>query len=160
VGPTGTAPRGWGAGVILALLTLVQAQGGQITVQPAGGQGLDVYADGVLVAPIRLAANGVIMADNVVSNASGLLLSGLHTTDPLAATFATNEYVNVTLPAPRDTNAEPVVQFHLTLGSFNTNRWLVRALIGLARYHHNASVLTGDRRGGGRCPSCGLARRS
>src|ERR1039458_1541562 len=84
------AAGGRSAGFILGLLALVQAQGGQITVQPAGNQGFDVYANGVLVAPIRLAANGAIVADNVVSNITGLLLSGLRTTDPLAITFSTD----------------------------------------------------------------------
>src|SRR5512141_1118913 len=127
---------GWvSSGFILGLLTLVQVQGGQITVQPAGNQGFDVYADGVLVAPIRLAANGAIVADNVVSNATGLLLSGLRATDPLAITFATNDYVSVTLPTPGDTNAGPVVQFHLTLGNFNTNRWLALFPDGPAPFH-------------------------
>ena len=52
-----TAACGWGAAFLLGLLALVQAQGGQITVQPAGNQGFDVYANGVLVAPLqRLAA--------------------------------------------------------------------------------------------------------
>jgi hypothetical protein len=125
----------WGARFILGLLAMGQAQGGQITVQPAGNQGFDVYTDGVLVAPIRLAANGAIVADNLVSNAMGLLLSGLRTTDPLAVTFATNDYVSVTLPAPGDTNTEPVVQFHLTLGDFNTNRWLALFPGGAAPFH-------------------------
>ena len=124
-----------GAGFVLGLLTLVPAQGAQITVQPAGNQGFDVYANGVLVAPIRLAANGVIVADSVVTNASGVLLSGLRATDPLAVTFATNDYVSLTLPAPGDTNADPVVQFHLTLGNFNTNRWLALFPDGLAPFH-------------------------
>ena len=43
----------WGVGLILGLLTIVQAQAAQITVQAAGNQGFDVYAEGVLVAPIR-----------------------------------------------------------------------------------------------------------
>jgi hypothetical protein len=129
------AAGGRSAGFILGLLALVQAQGGQITVQPAGNQGFDVYANGVLVVPIRLAANGAIVADNVVSNTTGLLLSGLRTTDPLAITFSTNDYVSVTLPASGDTNMDPVVQFHLTLGNFNTNRWLALFPGGAAPFH-------------------------
>jgi hypothetical protein len=82
------------------LLALAQAHGGQFRVQPAGNRGFDVYANGVLLAPIRLAANGVIVADSVVSNATGLVLSGLRATDPLAITFATNDFVSVTLPTP------------------------------------------------------------
>src|ERR1035441_10419382 len=135
------AAGGRSAGFILGLLALVQAQGGQITVQPAGNQGFDVYANGVLVAPIRLAANGAIVADNVVSNTTGLLLSGLRTTDPLAVTFATNDFVSVTLPAPGNTNAGPVVQFHLTLGNFNTNRWLAMIPGGPAPFHFLVSPM-------------------
>src|ERR1039458_5149102 len=131
------AASGRSAGLILGLLALVQAQGGPITVQPAGNQGFDVYANGVLVAPIRLAVNGAIVADSVVSNATGILLSGLRTADPLAITFATNDYVSITLPAPEDTNAGPVVQFHLTLGSFNTNRWLALCPGGAAPFHRS-----------------------
>jgi len=130
-----TAACRWAARFLPFLLALVQAQGAQITVQPAGNLGFDVYADGLLVAPIRLAANGVIVADNVVSNASGVSLSGLRTTDSLAITFATNDYVSVTLPAPGDTNAGPVVQFHLTLKQFNTNRWLALFPDGPAPFH-------------------------
>ena len=126
---------GWCAGLVVSLLTLAQAQGGQVTVQPAGNLGFDVFADGVLVAPVRLAAMGAIVADNVESNAAGLLLSGLHTRDPLAVTFATNDYVRVTLPAPEDTNAGPVVQFHLTLEHFNTNHWLAMFPDGPAPFH-------------------------
>lgn len=87
------------------------------------------------MAPIRLAANGAIVADNVVSNTTDLLLSGLRTPDPLAITFATNDYVSVTLPASGDTNVGPVVQFHLTLGNFNTNRWLALFPGGAAPFH-------------------------
>ncbi|MDE3066986.1 MAG: hypothetical protein KGJ60_05475 [Verrucomicrobiota bacterium] len=131
----GAPPCGWRAGFILGLLALVPSLAAQITVQPAGNQGFDVYANGRLVAPIRLAANGAIMADNVVSNAAGLFFSGLHTSDPLAVTFATNDYVSITLPVPADTNADPVVRFHLTLEQFNTNRWLALFPDGPAPFH-------------------------
>lgn len=126
--------RGAGA-FILALLALAQAQAGLLSVQPAGNQGFDVYANGVLVAPIRLAANRAIVASKVVSNAAGLQFSGLHASDPLAVTFAANDFVSVTVPAPDDTNAEPVVQFQLTLGAFNTNRWLALFPDGPAPFH-------------------------
>src|SRR2546425_244749 len=100
-----------------------RAASAQFTVQPAGNAGVDVYADGVLVAPIRLAANGAIVADTAVSNASGVQLSGLRTSDPLAVSFGSNDFVSITLPDAGDTNAEPVVQFHLTVSHFSTNRW-------------------------------------
>ncbi len=108
-----------------------------LTVQPAGSEGFDVYADGVLVAPIRLAANGAILADTVVSNTTGISLSGLHTRDPLAVTFAADDFVSITVPA---TNNEPVgwqpeVRFKLTLTSFDTNRWLALFPDGPAPFH-------------------------
>ena len=92
---------GW---IILVLLALVSAQAGTISVLPVGNQGFDVLASGVLVAPIRLAGNGAIVADQVTSNATGLQFFALHASDSLAVTFATNAFVSVTLPAPGDTN--------------------------------------------------------
>jgi hypothetical protein len=62
-----------GAGFVLGLLVLARAQGAQLTVQPAGNLGFDLYANGGLVAPIRLAANGAIVADSVVSNATNFV---------------------------------------------------------------------------------------
>ena len=121
---------GW---VIVVVVALVSARGGTITVQPAGNQGFDLHMDGVLVARMRLAANAAIVADNVVSNGTGIFLSGLRSTDPLAVTFATNDFVSVTLPGP--TNAEPVVRFKLTVLAFNTNHWLAMFPDGAAPFH-------------------------
>ena len=98
-------------------------------------QGFDVYANGVLLAPIRLAAQGAIVANTVVTNANGLRLSGLQTKDPLAVIFSTNDFVSITLPPAGVTNWEPVVQFQLTLGNFNTNRWLAMFPEGAAPFH-------------------------
>jgi hypothetical protein len=99
-----------------------------LTLQPVGHEGFDVYADGVLAAPIRLAANGAMVADQVDTNASGIRLSALRAKDSLAVTFAPDDFVSITLPAPGATNPpvvwEPVVQFKLTLRTFNTNKWL------------------------------------
>src|ERR1700674_4060606 len=74
----------------LVLLTLLLgAQGAAVfTVQPVGGLGFDILADGKLVAPIRLAAEDAIQAGNVVTNATAISFSALHTKDPLAVTFA------------------------------------------------------------------------
>src|ERR1043165_7403687 len=84
-----------------------------ITASTAGNQGFDVYADGVLVAPVRLAANGAIVADQVETNASGVRLSGLHAIDTSAVTFAADDFVSVTLPSINSTNTpllwEPTV---------------------------------------------------
>src|SRR6266567_475303 len=39
-------------GLVFAMMAMGRALGAQVTVQPAGNVGFDVYADGVLVAPI------------------------------------------------------------------------------------------------------------
>ena len=122
-------------GLLLASFMPAHA-GPAFTVQPAGGLGFDVLADGVVMAPIRLAAGGAIVADTVTSNLEGLTLSGIHARDPLAVTFATNDFVTITLPSPGDTNATaPVIQFKLTVVSFNTNRWLALFPEGPAPFH-------------------------
>jgi hypothetical protein len=120
-------------GLIMGLM--IQAQAAPIfTVQVAGNTGFDVFADGVLTVPIRLAVNGAILASNIVTNATGVTLSGLHTSDPLAVTFAADDYVSITLST--STNApEPIVQFKLTLVNFNTNRWLALFPDGPAPFH-------------------------
>jgi hypothetical protein len=84
-----------------------------ITVAPSGHDGFDVYADGVLAAPIRLAANGAIVADTIQTNGSGLRLSGLRAKDSAAVTFAADDFISITVPAADSTNLawEPVVQF-------------------------------------------------
>jgi hypothetical protein len=119
----------FGASSALLLFATLNALHGSpvITALPAGNQGFDVYADGVLVAPIRLAANGAIVADQVQSNASGIHLSGLRAKDSAAVVFAANDFVNLTIP-PGSTNPadiwEPTIQFKLTIQSFNTTKWL------------------------------------
>jgi len=96
---------------------MLQAQAAPtFTVQAAGNTGFNVLADGVLSAPIRLAANGAILANSVVTNATGVTLSGLHTSDPLAVTFAADDFVSITLST--STNApEPIVQFKASTAS-------------------------------------------
>ncbi len=126
-----------GAGLWHCLIAaaMLQAHAAPVfMVQPAGNIGFDVFADGVLVAPIRFAANGAILADNAVSNATSITFSGLHTSDPLAVTFAADDYISVTLSASTNT-PEPVVQFKLTLVNFNTNRWLALFPDGPAPFH-------------------------
>src|SRR6266542_4821905 len=122
----------WGCLVLAVALQACAAP--TFTVQPAGDSGFDVFADVVLTAPIRLAANGAIRASSVVSNATGITLSGLHTSDPLAITFAADDFVSIALSS--STNApEPIVRFKLTLLSFNTNRWLALFPGGPAPFH-------------------------
>src|SRR5437660_271755 len=113
-------------GVALLLLATFRLNAAPtFIVQSVGNQGFDVFADGVLIAPIRLAANGAIVADQVVTNTTGLRFSGLHAKDSAAVIFDTNDFVSITLPPAGSTNfPEPVIQFKLTIQSFNTNKWL------------------------------------
>ncbi len=127
---------GW---VVLSLALAGARAALVLTVQPAGNSGFDVYADGVLAAPIRLAANGAIVAGQVQTNASGIVLSGLRAKDPQAVSFAPGDFVSVTLPGANAPNVpavwEPVVQFRLTVQTFNTNRWLGLFPSGPAPFH-------------------------
>ena len=125
---------------LLVFLMLVPARGTPvITLQPAANLGFDVYADGVLVAPIRLAANGAIVADVVTTNSSGIRLTSLRARDSQAVVFAADDFVSITLPAANPTNPpvvwEPTVQFKLTIQSFNTNKWLALFPGGPAPFH-------------------------
>lgn len=110
-----------------------------ITLRSAGAEGFDVYADGALAAPIRLAANGAIVASQVSSTASSIRLSGLRAKDSSAVTFAADDFVSITVPAAEGTNPpviwEPVVQFKLTIKAFNTNKWLALFPGGPAPFH-------------------------
>lgn len=126
------------SGFLIAMV--FAANGGPVfTLRPAGNEGFDVLADGANIAPIRLAAENAILADSVVTNASGIQLSGLHTRDPLAVTFASDDFVSISLPAAGITNApttwEPVVRFKFTVLSFDTNRWLAMFPDGPAPFH-------------------------
>src|SRR5437667_6735519 len=113
----------------ILMAAVIRVQGAPtFTVQSNGNQGFDVFADGVLVAPVRLAANGAIVADNIETNASGVRLSGLRAKDSQAVSFASDDFVSITLPAGGSTNGpailEPTVQFKLTVRTFDTNKWL------------------------------------
>ena len=123
-----------------SLATIMQAQAAPVfTVSPSGNQGFDVFADGVLVAPIRLAANGALLANTVTSNSDGLTLTGLRASDSLAVTFAADDFVRIVLPPVPQTNPAaatvPVVQFKITVAGFNTNRWLALFPQGPAPFH-------------------------
>ena len=109
-----------------------------VTVAASGHDGFDVFADGVLAAPIRLAANGAIVADQVDTNTSGIRLSGLRAKDSQAVTFASDDFVSITIPPGTSNRAaiwEPTIQFKLTLLSFNTNKWLALFPSGPAPFH-------------------------
>lgn len=95
-----------------------------------------MFADGTLVAPIRLAAGGALLAGTVTTNSDGLTLSSLRCKDPLAVTFAPNDFVTIHLPpSPNPSNSFPLVQFQLTIASFNTNHWLALFPDGPAPFH-------------------------
>ena len=133
-------------GAALGVAFLFQAQAAPVfSVQPSGNVGFDILADGKLLAPIRLAAEDAIQAGNVVTNATGISLSALHAKDPLAVTFAPDDFVSITLPAPDPltpaTTWEPIVKFKLTVLSFNTNRWLALFPDGPAPFHFLACSL-------------------
>ena len=89
---------------------------------PVGGQGFDVLADGVVVAPIRLAANGAIVADQVTTNATSITFSSLRAKDSYAVVFGANDYVSLTLPTA-GLPPEPVVQFQLTFQAYRQAAW-------------------------------------
>ncbi len=126
--------------VWLLVAVVLRMNGGPVfTLRPAGGEGFDVLADGTNIAPIRLAAESAIQADTIVTNGLGIQLSGLHTRDPLAVTFAADDFVSISLPEPGTTTPpsvwEPVVRFKLTVRSFDTNRWLAMFPDGPAPFH-------------------------
>ncbi len=128
-------------GVCFLILTAaaISTRAASFTIQPAGNIGFDVLADGVVIAPIRLAAGNAIQADTMTTTATGLRLSGFHSKDPAAITFAADDFVSIELPAADSTNAatawEPVVSFKLTLSTFNTNRWLAMFPDAPAPFH-------------------------
>jgi hypothetical protein len=127
-------------GGILLLAAIIRIQAAPaFTVSASGHEGFNVYADGVLVAPIRLAANGAIVADQVETNASGLRLSTLRAKDSMAVTFAADDFVSVTLPATGLTNPaaiwEPTIQFKISIQTFDTSKWLSLFSGGPAPFH-------------------------
>ena len=126
-----------GSFALLLALSLPVHGATVFSVRPAGQDGFDVFANDTLVAPVRLAATGAILADTVVTNLDSVRLSGLHTKDPLAISFASDDFVSVTIPSQAVTNTsfEPVVQFKLTIRSFDTNRWLALFPDGPAPFH-------------------------
>ena len=105
------------------------------TVNASGHDGFDVYADGALAAPVRFAANGAIVADQIQTNASGLRFSGLRARDSQAVTFAADDFVSVTLSTNPAVVWEPVVQFKLSVRAFDTNKWLALFTNGPAPFH-------------------------
>ncbi|HEX4122488.1 MAG TPA: hypothetical protein VH619_17875 [Verrucomicrobiae bacterium] len=92
-----------------------------VSFQRAGNEGFDVLADGKVVAPIRLSADGAIVAGKVENVAGGLRLSDLRCPDPEAVSFAPGDFVSIE-PGSSD-GVGPVVRFKLTLVKFDAARW-------------------------------------
>jgi hypothetical protein len=130
----------WLSSVALWLLAVLPTEAGPVFEEhPVGNVGFDVLADGKLVAPIRLAAGDAIQAGSVITNAAGIRFSNLHTMDPLAVTFGTDDFVSVTIPTSSVSNAvtvwEPIVEFKITIQHFDTNHWLALFPDGPAPFH-------------------------
>jgi hypothetical protein len=97
-----------------------QAQTSIYSIGQVDGNGFEVVAGAVHVTN-SLAANGALVADNVVSNATGVTLTQLRARDSAAVVFATNDFVTLNLPT--DPTLEPVISFQLTFVSFNQTKW-------------------------------------
>ncbi|HTL17467.1 MAG TPA: hypothetical protein VL793_09530 [Patescibacteria group bacterium] len=131
------------AGLFIAIVlwfVCLQVEGGPVfSVQPSGNTGFDILADGKVIAPIRLAAGDAIQAATVTPSSTGILLSGLHTKDPSAVTFAADDFVSITLPTNNasgsTTEWQPFIKFKLTITAFDTNRWLALFPDGAAPFH-------------------------
>ena len=111
-----------------------------LSVQPVGQTGFDVFADGQMVAPVRLAAEGAIVASQVEFSNGWVRLSGLRARDPLAVTFGPEDFVSVHLPTASPGSdpppvPEPVVRFRLSLTGFDAARWKAMFTGGQAPFH-------------------------
>ncbi|HEX3720687.1 MAG TPA: hypothetical protein VH595_22280 [Verrucomicrobiae bacterium] len=103
------------ASLPLLLVAATRLAGANITFQPVGNEGFDVLADGKVVAPIRLSADGAILAGKVENLDGGLRFSELRCPDEEAVSFASDDFVSV--------EAGPAVRFKLTLVKFDAARW-------------------------------------
>lgn len=121
----------------------VDAAAPVFTVQAVGNEGFDVRVDGVLAAPIRLAANRAIVATQISVLTNGVRLWGLRCADASAATFSADSHVKVTLPPAGSAMPEPMVEFRLGISAFNTNRWLAMFPGGPAPFHFLACPVPG-----------------
>lgn len=96
--------------------------------------GFDLWADGKVVAPIRLSSNGLITATNAVVANSGtsqtLTLSALRCKPGAGVTFAPSDYVSVTVT---EGQKYPVVRFRLTLVKFDAVAW--KSVAGICPFH-------------------------
>jgi len=113
----------WRLGFVVLLPGWSAAAATTFSFAPVGQEGFDVLVNGTVVAPIRLAANGALLADEVLTNETSIRLSGLHAANTNAVAFAPEDYVSLTLPTA-DSGPEPVVSFQLTFRSFHANAWV------------------------------------
>lgn len=119
-----SAARGmvWRLGLVAWLAGQSWAAFAAYSFAPRGQEGFDVLVNGAVVAPIRLAANGALLANEVTTNDTTIRLSGLHTKNTNAVVFASDDYVSLTLPSGGSA-PEPVVRFQLTFQSFHSDEW-------------------------------------
>jgi hypothetical protein len=107
--------------IALLLDMAISLAAATFTFQRAGNEGFDVLADGKLVAPIRLSAEGAILADKVEEIGGGLRLSGLRCPDAEALSFGPDDFVSIEPPSAEASG--PLVRFKLTLARFDAARW-------------------------------------
>ena len=112
--------RSLAGGCCLSVACCCLAQAPLYSIGHADSQGFDV-AIGALHVTNLLAANGALVADDVVSNSNGVTMKRLRAADSAAVVFDTNDSVILTLPT--DTNSEPVVSFQLHFVSFDQAEW-------------------------------------
>ncbi len=112
----------WRLGLVAWLAGQSWAAFAAYSFAPRGQEGFDVLVNGAVVAPIRLAANGALLANEVTTNDTTIRLSGLHTKNTNAVVFASDDYVSLTLPSGGSA-PEPVVRFQLTFQSFHSDEW-------------------------------------
>jgi len=105
------------------------AGGAALSMNPAGNVGVDVLADGKVVAPIRLSSNGAIVADQVQVRGDEVRLTGLRCKDSQALTLAADDFVSVRLAGEDGGKtsvaggSHPQVRFRLTIAKFDAKRW-------------------------------------
>jgi hypothetical protein len=96
--------------------------------------GFDLWAEGKVVAPIRLSSNGLITASSALVTTSGtsqtLAIGGLRCKPGAGVVFAPSDFVSVTVT---EGEKYPVVHFQLTLVKFDPVAW--KAVAGNCPFH-------------------------
>jgi hypothetical protein len=96
--------------------------------------GFDLWAEGKVVAPIRLSSNGLITASSALVTTSGtsqtLTIGGLRCKPGAGVVFAPSDFVSVTVT---EGEKYPVVHFQLTLVTFDPGAW--KSVAGNCPFH-------------------------